>query len=149
MQLARLMPQPRKTALGKLLTTDPHFATTRRIAVAEVEDAIRQSKGGETRLVSGTRKIVSAEDIARHLAEREALDEPDDSIDVKLDSLSPPPMIQRLSPLTPLVITPNGPLVHDPNKTTLSRAQIPTVALVLLASSVIFALLSALAYLTR
>lgn len=144
------MSQPRKTAFAKLLTPDPHGATTRRIAVAEVEEAIRQSKGGETRLVSGTRKIVSAEEIARHLAEREAPFD-DDSIDVKLDSLSPPPAspISRLSPLTPFVITPNGPILHDPNKTTLSRAQVPTVALVLLASSVIFALLSAIAYLTR
>ncbi len=148
------MSQPRKPALAKLLTPDPHAATTRRIAVAEVEEAIRQAKGGETRLVSGTRKIVGAEEIARHLAEREAPpeeQEQDDSIDVKLDSLSPPPApIQRLSPLTPFVITPDGPTtVHDSNKATLSRAQVPTVALVVLASSVIFALLSALAYLTR
>lgn len=146
------MSHPRKPALAKLLTTDPHAVQTRRIHVAEVEEAIRQSKG-ETRLISGTRKIVSAEEIAAHLAEREQPEEEEESVDVALDSLMPPssnPRItHKLSPLTPFVITPNGPVLHDQNKTTLSRAQVPTVAWVILLSCGIFATLSFLAYLTR
>lgn len=152
------MSHSRKPALAKLLTHDPHASTTRRIAVAEVEEAIRQSKL-ETRLTSGTRKIVSAREIAAHLAGRESTgsvgaeqeQEHDESVDVSLESLAPPPAFprQKLSPLTPFVITPNGPLIHDPNKTTLSRAQIPTVAIVMLISTAIFALLSFLAYVAR
>lgn len=103
------MSHPRRTTLATVVSSDPHAKETRRIPAQEVRELVLRAESKQ-KLVSGTRSIVGAAEIAAHLARnadfRSDLED-FDSIDVSLDSFAPP-ALGTVEP-TPLL---NGPAQH-------------------------------------